>query len=189
MRATDSDHVREEWRVIRDGRRRLQREQLITKGNVQIPRKGCGFNEIEKFQKYYLQLNIAIVVYDKKTFGNGEPPFFDGHAYVEQESNAGVQGVITLCYDPDARHYDTILNVIGMARTKFFCSYCNKCFHFVNQYKCSKTCSRCFASPACKMENVDLFKCRQCNRYIFGINCYENHLKEVFYKKIKFAKL
>ena len=53
-RATDSDHVREEWRVSRDGRRQLQRERLITKANVQIPRNGCVFNEIVKFQKYFL---------------------------------------------------------------------------------------------------------------------------------------
>ena len=59
-----------------------------------IPRNGCGFNEIEKFQKYFLQFSIAIVVFDKKTFGNVEPPFFDGRAYVEQESDTEVQGVI-----------------------------------------------------------------------------------------------
>ena len=87
---------------------------------MQIPRNGCGLNEIEKFQKYFLQFSIAIVVFDKKTFGNDEPPFFDGRAYVEQESDTEVQGVINLCYDPDARHYDTILNVIGVARTLFF---------------------------------------------------------------------
>ena len=66
-----------------------------------------------------LQNNIVIVVYEKPTFGNGDPPFFDGRAQIETRGE--LKGVIiNLCYDPRAKHFDTILNVIGLARTKFF---------------------------------------------------------------------
>ena len=149
--------------------------------NVRVPRVGCGFYEIERFQNLYLQSNIAIVVYEKPTFGNGDPPFSDGRAQVETQGE--LKGVINLCYDPRAKHFDTILNVIGLARTKFFCSYCNKCFHFIDQHKCRKTCSKCFVSPACLSDGIELIKCAKCNREFFGPTCYQNHLEDGSYKK------
>ena len=153
--------------------------------NVRMPPTGAGFFKIEHFQNYYLHTGIAIVVYDKKTFGSGEPPFFDGRAVVERQRGCETQRIINLCYNSNAKHYDTILKLIGVSRTKFFCTFCNKCFNFIDQHKCLKTCSKCFVSPACKTDNVDLIKCSQCNRNFFGNMCYDNHLKDGSYKKKK----
>ena len=68
--ANDLVGVRKEWNIIRDGRRKLQKqlvERLIQGANVRIPRVSCGFYEIERFQNFYLQSSIAIVVYEKPT--------------------------------------------------------------------------------------------------------------------------
>ena len=35
----------------------------------------------------FLSATIAIVVYEKPTFGNGDPPFFDGRAQIEIREN------------------------------------------------------------------------------------------------------
>ena len=151
--ANETDEARKEWGVVRDGRRKLQRERaekLMQDANVCIPPMGAGFSEIEQFQNYYLHIGIAIVVYNKKTFGSGEPPFFDGRAVVERQTGCKTEHIINLCYNSNVKHYNAILNLIVFARTKFFCNFCNKCYNFIDQHKCLKTCSKCFVSPSCK---------------------------------------
>ena len=66
------------WANIRDGRRSLQRQKalkLLRDAKVVVPMGGCGFSEIEKFQEYYARRGVAIVVYDKETFGTDEIPY------------------------------------------------------------------------------------------------------------------
>ena len=50
LRTNDLVEVRKEWNIIRDGRRKLQKqlaERLIQAASVRIPRVGCGFYDIK----------------------------------------------------------------------------------------------------------------------------------------------
>ena len=79
--AQDCAEIRAEWNVIRDGRRKLQKERaekLVVDAGINIPRAGCGFQELISFQNFFRASGIALVVFEKRTFGSGEPALFDG---------------------------------------------------------------------------------------------------------------
>ena len=149
---------------------------------VSISWNGCSINELEKFQQFYADRGIAIVVFDKDTFGSGESPFFDGRARLEG-AEIEMRGIINLCYDARKKHFDTILNLTGVAKTKFFCCLCNKRYHHIEQHRCAKICLSCSVSPFCETRSIDFDKCAQCNRDFFGVSCYENHKKGGSHKK------
>ena len=148
-------------------------------GITSIPAQGCGFSEITRFQTYYRRLNIAIVVYDKETLGSGEPPFFDGRTELRATTYANV---INLLYDAVALHFDTVLNLTGAAKSKFFCTFCNKRYHFVDDHKCKTICSSCLVSPACPKEGIAIVNCKDCLRDFFGDVCFANHRRDGAHK-------
>ena len=53
-------------------------ERLVADAGVNIPRDGCGFEELASIQNFFLARGIALVVFEKQNFGSGEPPLFDG---------------------------------------------------------------------------------------------------------------
>ncbi|XP_031785061.1 uncharacterized protein LOC116417208 [Nasonia vitripennis] len=74
-----SNEAIDTWNIVRDSRRGMQKERanlLTINANVVIPANGCGIQEIETYQRYYVAKNIAIVIYDSLSFGSGEPPFY-----------------------------------------------------------------------------------------------------------------
>ena len=76
FKAQDCAETRAEWKVIRNGRRKMQKkraERLVTDAGVNIPRVGCGFEELTSFQIFFLVSRIALVVFEKQNFGSGEP--------------------------------------------------------------------------------------------------------------------
>ena len=148
LKKDESDSSKKNWNMIRDSRRPLQKQrELIRNARLTlIPAVGCGFPEIAKFQSYYEHLGIAIVIYDVETFGSGEPHFFDGRSRMRA---ASCTYIINLLFDATARHFDTILNLTGATKSKFFCTYCNKRHNYVNDHKCKTVCPGCFGSPAC----------------------------------------
>ena len=71
--------TRKEWRVISDGRRKLQKERaekLVADAGVILPLQGCGFRKLTVFQDFFAAEGIAIVIFEKSNLGSGEPPFF-----------------------------------------------------------------------------------------------------------------
>ncbi|KAL7292714.1 hypothetical protein TKK_0013837 [Trichogramma kaykai] len=81
-----SGSLHDNWNKIRNPVGRYQREftsQLIEQARVVIPADGCGFREIEEFQKYFAEQDTAIVIYAFKDFGRGVPPIYDGENYVK----------------------------------------------------------------------------------------------------------
>ena len=121
-KAQDCAETRAEWNVIRDGRRKLQKERaekLVADAGVNIPRAGCGFEELISFQNFFLASRIALVVFEKRTFGSGEPALFDGRSTLS-ELNIQLSGTIYLMFDERAQHFNLITNLFAAAGSHFF---------------------------------------------------------------------
>ena len=170
------------WNILRDIRRPLQKQRALelmsNAGLTIIPTQfNCGFPETEKFQSYHKRWDIAIVVYDKETLGSGEPSFFDGRFLMRTTVNVSV---INILYDP-VPHFDTIMNLTGTAQCKFFCSYCNMRYHFVDD-QCKTLCSICMILPVCEKQGVAIVKYSDCLRNFFGNEFYNNHERNESHK-------
>ena len=75
--------LQEKWGSVRHQRSSLQRklaEELTKSAGITIPEEGCGIREIEQFQRILATENIAIMVYNFRTFGRGENPMYDGRS-------------------------------------------------------------------------------------------------------------
>ena len=80
-KAQNCTETRAKWIVIRDGRRKMQKEhagRLVADAGVNIPRDGCGFEELTSFQNFFHARGIALIVSEKQNFGSDEPPLFSG---------------------------------------------------------------------------------------------------------------
>ena len=108
---------------------------------------------------------------------NSEQPFFDGRPMLNNSNPT----VINLYYDATNHHFDTILNLVGAAQSRFFCKYCNKRYHYVDQHECAFICSCCFMTPGCTRESA-IVKCQDCKRDFLGERCFNNHKKVGSYK-------
>ncbi|OXU19616.1 hypothetical protein TSAR_004413 [Trichomalopsis sarcophagae] len=133
---------------------------------VEVPlgtgkRKSFGINVLGQRSLISIVRN-PVVVYDSNSFGYGEPPFFDGRATIRDVQPSKI---INISYDARGHHYDTILNLTGAAKSKFYCVYCNKKYHYIDQHVCM---SRLF--------------CHACLNFL-GITCFENHKTSGSYKK------
>ena len=113
----DCTEARAKQLVIRDVRRKMQKEhaeRLLADAGVNIPRDGCDFEEVASFQNFFL-----VVVFEKKNFGSGEPPLFDGRNTLH-ELNIALSGIIYLMFDERGRHFNFITNLFGAAGMYFF---------------------------------------------------------------------
>ncbi|XP_032676810.1 uncharacterized protein LOC116846712 [Odontomachus brunneus] len=61
-------------------------EELTKNAGIVIPEEGYGILEIERFQQLLSLENIAIVVYNFKSFGRGVSPLYDGHSPLASHS-------------------------------------------------------------------------------------------------------
>ena len=69
------------WNLIRrNNGSALKRaaEELLNLANVQIPIRGCGLEEIHRFQIFFATRATALVVYSFRNFARGFPPLYDG---------------------------------------------------------------------------------------------------------------
>ena len=62
------DATRKEWRVISNGRRKLQKERaekLVAEAGIILPLQGCGFRELTVFQDFFLLRRVLPSLYLK----------------------------------------------------------------------------------------------------------------------------
>ncbi|OXU23160.1 hypothetical protein TSAR_004067 [Trichomalopsis sarcophagae] len=109
---------------------------------------------MQKERASLLTINANVVI----PANGGEPLFYDGRPLL----NSNSFDVINLLYDVRRRHFDTILNLTGAARKRFFCEHCNKSYRYVDEHRCTAKCDRCFCAPSCN-SNIDIIKCVECN--------------------------
>ena len=122
LKTQDCGATRKEWQIIRDSRRKLQKERtekLVNDTGVFLPYDGCGFRELLAFQNFFVAAGIAIVVYEIQNLGNGEAPLFDGRNTIE-ELNTPHHGVIYLIFEERNRHFNFITNLFAVAGARFF---------------------------------------------------------------------
>ncbi|CAB0038254.1 unnamed protein product [Trichogramma brassicae] len=83
--------LHDNWNKIRNSAGKYQRShaiQLLELSRVVVPEEGCGFEEIDQFQKYFAEQNTAIVVYAFTEFGRGQPPIYnDSIIYVTRDDD------------------------------------------------------------------------------------------------------
>ena len=172
-----SPEIKKLWSDIRDGRRPFQKhcaDRLFEVCKVRITDRGCGYIELEQFQRYFWTVNIAIIVFDSETFGEGEAPWFDGRRSFEEKC-------IFLMYNSRARHFDVIVNLSGIVQPNYFCVFCNTKYKTLNSHKCEKKCPQCYTAPSCDTTQASI-KCTECHREFYGDCCFSNHKKIGGYK-------
>lgn len=169
---TEGDWIKE-WNQIRDSRRPYQFEQaidLVSKSGLVIPDTGCGVPEILKLQEYYANYNIAIVVYDFKTFGRGGEPLFDGSSLITSRCEI-VSMKLNIMYYAQTNHYQPILNMRGASGSRNYCVKCNK--GYWGGHSCPNACFRCKGFH--DSNDKQKVYCEKCNRWFFGRACFKNH--------------
>ena len=57
-------------------------EKLLNLANVQVSIRGCGLEEIHRFQIFFATRATALVVYSFRNFARGYPPVYDGTRFV-----------------------------------------------------------------------------------------------------------
>ena len=155
---------------VRDWRRPLQKlraEKLVREAGVRVPIEGCGYPELVKFQKYFDKFGIAIVLFDALDFGTGKEILFDGRKEYTHD-------VFYILYDDEKNHYDLIVNLTAAVSSKFFCSYCNKKYYYINAHTCEKICHACYVVSTCEPK-TPLISCPDCLREFYGQGCFDNH--------------
>ena len=121
-KAQDCTETGAKWLVIRDGRRKMQKEhaeRLVADAGVNIPRDGCSFEKLAIFQNFFLARGIMLVVFEKQNFGSGEPPLFGGRNTLH-ELNIALRGITYLMFDERGRHFNLITNFVRCGGDVFF---------------------------------------------------------------------
>ena len=73
------------WNLIRRSNGTVQKRaaaELLNLANVQVPVRGCGLEEIHRFQIFFATRATAVVVYSFRNFARGHPPLYDGTRFV-----------------------------------------------------------------------------------------------------------
>ena len=162
-----SGEFHKNWRRISDGRRETQRSaalELVHRGGVEIPARGCGLREIRQFLKSLANEGIAIVVYEFLTFGKRTAALYDG-----RQSIISATGAIKHT-DQQSNHYQPILNLAAALGSRGFCTLCNVTYTLAIEHRCSRQCPRC-KSAECVGDEENIRYCRDCNRRFFGNAC------------------
>lgn len=141
---------------------------LIEKASVFIPDTGCGIRKIKKFQKYFIDLNVAIVVYFSQAFAAGGKPFFDGADKFEKQGKIPDKTIRVMYFEKN-QHYRPILNMIGASGSRKFCEFCNIGYNH-DAHKCEKF----FISPRCFSRNESII-CQYCGQNFDNLSCCDSH--------------
>lgn len=175
------------WQKVRKSNGRMQTSEallLTQNAEVEITNSGCGLPEIEKFQNYLSQFNIALVIYPFATFALGGKFMFDGREYVRR-SGQNAERIIHIMYFEESKHFRPILNLLGASGFANFCPECNKGYRFSHN-NCQKHCSRCFCTPPCREVDKSI-TCDNCLRSFSSDVCFANHKKIIRHISNKFS--
>lgn len=170
------------WNSVRQENGKLQKSlalKLSRRVGIEIPRNGCGLNEIYAFQLHFARKGVAIVIYNFTEFGTGQPPMFDGTELVLR-TRGNVRFTLRVMFSEAHRHFRPILNCTGAAGSRNFCIPCNQSYTTDRNHNCRKNCIRCFQDNLCD-NSQDLIRCQTCDRDFFGQLCYNNHLRQKSY--------
>ncbi|XP_036147283.1 uncharacterized protein LOC118647134 [Monomorium pharaonis] len=149
--------------------------ELVRNAGVVIPEEGCGIPQIERFQRFLLPENIAILVYNFSTFGRGEKPLYDGSALLGSLGREPSY-CLNIMYYERSRHYNPILNLKAAAGSRGgYCVACNVGYRPDKGHRCAKKCPRCYAASHCENYDAMLVRCGKCKRSFFGQACYNRH--------------
>ena len=159
-RQLHTGELQEKWESVRYQHSLLQRklaEELTKSTGITIPEEGCGIREIEQFQRILATENIAIMIYNFRTFGRGENPMYDGCSLLSslgRESSCR----LNVMYYEGSRHYNPILNLKAAAGSRGgYCVACNVGFRNDRGYGCTKNAHA--ATSSYKRSYVELIKC------------------------------
>ena len=155
----------------------LEVEKLIKDACVKIPEDGCGHSEFVKFQDYYAQFGIAIIIYSLKNFtAKNCKPIFDGKEIVINHFGSVKFKLNILYYDDEPCHFEPITNMKAALAVKYLCNLCDT--PYSSSHKCEFKCIKCLETPPCKKNDKKAFvKCEFCNRIFYNQTCFENHKK------------
>ena len=176
----------EMWEAIRYQRSSLQRDfaiELTRNVGITIPEEGCGLNEIQHFQRFLADENVAIMVYGFKDFGRGANPIYDGRELLASLGREP-ECTVNIMYYENKHHYNPILNLKAAAGSRGgYCVACNVGYRPDRGHRCAKKCPRCYAIPSCEHPDAEKVRCDTCNRTFFGNTCFERHRAEKSYEE------
>uniref|UniRef100_A0ABD2WD52 C2H2-type domain-containing protein n=1 Tax=Trichogramma kaykai TaxID=54128 RepID=A0ABD2WD52_9HYME len=170
FRSNITSEAQKEWTCARDARRSLQRELALhlmrDTGDTIAGRRG-SYEELVKFQRHNDGKQISIVAFDRITYGQGSEPFFDGRKSTNDKT-------IYLLYDARKKHFDAIINPVGVVKNPYFCTFCNVRFKNINSHVCDKICDACFQQGKCD-SSAEKILCDKCYRCFYSANCLAKH--------------
>ena len=173
------------WKKISDSRQLCQKENaldLMKRAQITISQNGADLNDVHRFQKYFVDHAIALVVYAFKNFGRGGAPLYDGRNLVI-EKHGEISHILRLIYYESSNHFQPILNLVGACGSSAYCEPCNKAFDKIENHKCESCCSKCMQIPTCEI-SCNIIKCPKCLRSFYGQKCFENHQTKIYRKKL-----
>ena len=137
--------LHEYWNLIRRNNGSVQKgaaEELLNLANVQVPIRGCGLEEIHRFQIFFATRATALVVYSFRNFALGYPPLYDGTRFV-MDTHGCVTNTLRIMYYENSNYYQPILNLTGASGTTGYCIPCNKSYWHVEDHRCTNKCYKC----------------------------------------------
>ena len=180
-RRIDSIEWKAEWSAISHHLRETQTnkaKQFCFEAGVTVPEAGCGPEEFVTIQKYLLNRNIFLIIYDAVTFGKGVEPIFNGsNTSIHENLNTDNFKTIYILYSKikNRGHFDLILNLLGLHPRRIYCKACNVLYKSLLSHKCGNICQFCFIhskSPCAGEESVE---CRDCKRSFSNQTCFNRH--------------
>lgn len=182
LRSGPKHQFYEKFRKPASLHQKVYAKDIIEKAGVIILERGCGIEEIEKFQSWYAEKHrLAIMVYESGKIGEGETPFFDGCRYMSRRFMAR-KGILNILFSREEQHFDVITSMTGICMTDNFCDSCNIGFKRISSHVCPDKCRRCKGSPACAV-NENFLRCDDCRLQFYGEECRRKHKLPNSFKK------
>ena len=91
----EREREREREKII-ETIKRPGRHKLLNLANIQVPIRGCGLEEIHRFQIFFATRATALVVYSFRNFARDYPPLYDGTRFV-MDTHSCVTKLYELC--------------------------------------------------------------------------------------------
>ena len=149
-----------QWQKVRADKQNVQ-----TRGANRV-REECkmdkiesvGYEEWKEIQKFFPDYQICIIdaTYKKNFIFRGENK--DKRLYIEYLDE----------------HYNSIINIQGYMKGKYYCAICHIGFYKLFDHRCKFHCKQCYGN--CE-NSENKITCSDCNRDFNGLVCFNNHLK------------
>ena len=150
QRAIRTGRLHEYWNLSLRNNGSVQKgaagELLNLLATVQVPIRGCGLEEIHRFQIFFATRATALVVYSFRNFARCYPPLYDGTRFV-MDTHGCLTNTLRIMYYENSNHYQPILNLTGASGTTGYCIPCNKSYWHVEDHRCTNKCYKCLMSP------------------------------------------